>query len=196
MRHHTDTATFHLSKDACRAVLAFAGNDRTRETLYCVRFDPPQGAIYATDGHALVRARNCGRSAGMAYSVPRPALEQAVRMLRRGSDELLVSRDGNEAVLEARNDRAEPLGSLRAVVPKAEFPPVEQVFPAVPVEHPVSAIGFDASLLARVELVQRAAGATTCKLMLGYDDLSPAVVETNDRYDATTWTAVIMPCRL
>jgi hypothetical protein len=197
MRHDQETGAFHLSKDGCRALLAFASQDQTRAHIACVHFDPGNGVACATDGHTMLRARNCGRSAHReAFSVPRDAFEQASRMLRKAGDELVVSGGGAEVVLRAHGERSGPLGELRCRPVDGQFPPYNEVVPSAPPTRAVPVIGMNGDYLARIALVQRAAESHACRLMLPADDLSPAVIETEGRSQPTTWTAVIMPCRV
>ena len=130
MKHDTDTATFTLTKADCRALLAFAAKDATRPHLAVVNFDPAGGFAAATDGHTLVKAQNCGRSDGDAYSVPRSNFEAAVRLLRKRDDTLCVSLSSGALSLEARSGDGSLLGCGTAVPVSQGFPPVDQVIPS------------------------------------------------------------------
>jgi hypothetical protein len=197
MRHNATTAAFELTKPDCKALLAFAGRDACRETLFQVSFQPADGAVCATDGHVLVRAANCGRSKGDIYGVKRADLEQASKLLRRKGDALHVSRDGDTVKLDAVDADGKPLGALTVDATGVQFPPVDQVIPSRDESHaPAAVVGFNFELLSRVAIMQKAAGATVCRLRQPDDDLGPLRVDCHDKTAGTDWTAVVMPARL
>ncbi len=195
MKHDTDTATFTLTKADCRALLAFAAKDATRPHLAVVNFDPAGGFAAATDGHALVKAQNCGRSDGDAYSVPRAQFEAAARLLRRKDHRLTVSRIGDTVGLLAHDETGAHLGNVVTPPANATFPPVDQVIPGdSPCPSPAHQ-AFNCELFARLALVQKAAGAIRARFHFANDELAPFKATCDDRESGTTWTSVIMPTR-
>jgi hypothetical protein len=70
MKCDSEDRVFKLSKQDVAALVEFASTDKTRTSLTCVRFEPEQGTAIATDGHAIVVAKNCGTYREDAFSVP------------------------------------------------------------------------------------------------------------------------------
>jgi hypothetical protein len=102
--------------------------------------------------------------------------------------------------MTARDAGAE-LGVVTARTPDAAFPPIDAVIPACDSEGQLGrkaggVVGLNCEYLARLLLVQKAAGAIGCRLMPSGEELSPLVATCEDRTDHTTWTAVLMPLRI
>lgn len=196
MKHVSDSATFVLTRTDLRALLVFASRDKCRENLTVVHFNPQDGSASATDGHALVRASNCGTSNGDAYSVRRTDLEKAARLLRKKDDRLRVSRDGDAVRLEAIDGESAVIDESRITLADGQFPSIECLIPSDdPASDPCSVHGFNAELFARVALVQKAAGRDSMHYRFG-SNLDPCKVTGQDPVDGTIWEVVIMPIRI
>ncbi len=200
MRHNDGTFTF--SKLAAKAILSFATADTTRPHLCALHFDPQTGCAYATDGHALVKVQNCGRSDHEAFTVARVDFAQAVRAARKKGDRVLVSLDGDRVRLEARGPEGQALDAHGGVIASFDaprlldkYPPVEQVIPHTPTGYQPEGVGFNALLLERIALIQKAAEADGCRFMVGAA-FDPAKVVIDSPATGSTWTAVIMPMRI
>lgn len=202
MKHISETGAFELTKNDIKALLAFAGADTFRAHLCGVHFRPREGDAIATDGISLVRAKNCGQSDGEPYTVSREALSNAARMLRRKTDVLHVSRSDEALTMGARSHNGDgpiigSMGGPDALI-DANFPPIDKVIPpyeaTLATSETDTVAKFDAALLARLQLVQKAADCSGLRVRYGDDALCPV------RYDAeanpTAWTAVVMPLQL
>jgi len=200
MKH--ENGTFTLTKADCKALLAFASRDTTRVHLCGVHFNPAGGCAYATDGHTLVKAQNCGRTPDLdSFTVPRIPFEQAARLLRRKHDVLVVSVLGPDHRREIQlNAQGDTCGHVTAVPVednhRMPFPPVEHCIPGkVGGELPDSGVGFNAAYLERIHLIQKAAQSSGVKLWLSAE-LEPSMAQAESIEDGTTWTAVVMPLRI
>lgn len=192
MKH--ENGTFTLSKDECTALLAYACTDETRTSLHQVHFAPRNGAVYATDGHTLVRAQNCARHEADDFGVARDNFDYAARMLRRKDHELSVWRLRDKVLLEVRCGGV-PLGLVEARAPEGDFPPAEQVIPQYTHQQAPAELGIDAVYLARLQLVGKAAGDTRMRIQ-HHGPLDPILAVVENVPGGVTWTVVTMPVRI
>lgn len=191
MKCDSEGRAFRLTKQDVAALLEFASTDKTRTTLTCVHFEPEDGTAVATDGHALVTAKNCGTYKGHPFQVPTKVLSEMVKLLKK--DEMLtVERHqvdgGAEATVTAPNG-----ATTRIAIEENFYPAWRQVIPGE-AEKPARQVGLNARLLARLEAVQKAASVPGGIFTTPDHEMSPMKVEFKG-FEAT-WTAVIMPMRM
>lgn len=194
MLYDNDKHAFVLTKADVRALLAFASRDATRPHLCQVHFEPAEGRATATDGHSLVRVANCGRdprAGGFGVSVG--DFRRASKLVTRKHDELRVRHESGKVRFTAVRGDDALLASAAARATDMAFPPLaDSLFPPTDGAPAAPVIGVDMALLARVELVQKAAGAAGVRVRLSDDPLAPIRLDAGD--DAgTVWTALVMP---
>jgi hypothetical protein len=213
---------FDFAVEDAKALLAFASKDETRPNLCGIGLDATRGHAFGTDGHTLAVATNCGKHDHKAFVVPRAVMEQAVKIAKRGRILIswptlatklrLVSTDGMPTPWsDDDEDEDAPRAvnvtcggtTFRANITNATPPPVEQVVPDRKDESGTSAgrIGANMDYLARLVLVQKAAGVGGMVMQGGKGELDPIRFDvsncrTGDLGDQTQWVAVIMPMRL
>ena len=192
MKH--ENGSFELSKSECRALLAFASRDATREQLTALHCDPPRGRITATDGHTMAILRN-GTTHTLVpiFVVPRAAVDAASKALRKTDDRLIIERDGDNIRLRAVSGGIE---SVSTVLPLAgaeiQF---DEVVPK-PAEFGCKRVGLDATYLARLALVQKAAAARSIIAHACPSDSTPSRYTCESPSASCDWTVVIMPVRI
>jgi hypothetical protein len=189
MKCDSEDRVFKLSKQDVAALVEFASTDKTRTSLTCVRFEPEQGTAIATDGHAIVVAKNCGTYREDAFSVPLEPLVAMAKLLKKG-DYLAVQREDDRAVVITTPSGA----AARATIPDEMFPEWRQVIPQDQDEPPARRVGFDAMLLARLPIVQKASECFGGEFTMPGAEMDPIKVVFQG--PETTWTAVVMPMRV
>lgn len=191
MKCDSEGRAFRLTKQDVAALVDFASADKTRTHLTCVHFEPEDGTAVATDGHALVAAKNCGTYRGEPFQVPTKHLVEMAKLLKK-DETLAVERHqidgGAEATVTAPNG-----AMTRIAIEDNFFPAWRQVIPG-DAESPARRVGFNAKLLAKLDGVQKAAGTPGGVYVIPDGEMSPMKVEFKG-FDAT-WTAVIMPMRM
>jgi hypothetical protein len=191
---------FFLGKNDIKALCAFASSDVDRPALAHVVFDAYDGRIFATDGHTLVRvtprrADFLPSRAPFRFGVPHETLESLSRTLARGH-ELAVYMSAGKIVLATVHETSRDVPvATSEVAYDAElgFPYYEQVIPERPYEDPGSSTAFNAEYLARLWLIQRAAGTRGLDAFAPEGPLDAVRFETS--HDGTEWLVVIMPFR-
>jgi hypothetical protein len=191
---------FLLSKSDIRALCAFASTDTARAALNHVVFDAYEGRIFASDGHTLLRVTPrrtdfLAASAPFRFGVPREALEALARTLPKGH-ELAVCMSAGKIVLATAYEasRDVPIATSDVAYDAGlGFPYYEQVIPERPYEGSGSSTAFNCEYLARLSLVQRAAGTPGVDAFAPEGPLEAARFETS--HDGTEWLVVIMPLR-
>jgi hypothetical protein len=207
-----------LSKSEAKCLASYSSDDDTRPHLAGVVVEPGKVRCWATDGHRAVMVRKVGgvgqyvpNGAPPPMLIPRDALESAVRMCRKGTDTITVwmgGRGGSDGgltlgagerhvALQAVAVEGTVRGTVNAVAPDVEPPPIDQVLyvPERPTRPGAPVIGVSASLLADVTLIAKAAAKPGVNILPGEDALAPIGVRTTAD-TADEWTAVIMPMRL
>lgn len=185
---------YTLTKQETKALLAHASKDDTRPQLVCVRFD--RGHAVTTDGCriACLDVQSADRD-GPAGSVPRAALELALKVASRAKDEIHVTITPEEApCYEIRVTRdGETLYQAGGTVdPGGPFPDWRQVIPPTDrSDAPAPVIGVNPAYLADLALVSKAIGADTAIEMRAGDAYSPILFVA--RYASREWRVVIMP---
>lgn len=163
------SSAFELTKLDVKALAAFCG---TGEPLGCVSFEPDFGYVIATDGKSLVLAELRGSFSGPDFLVPIKSLISEARLLT-GKNTLGVRFDAKrrETVLSTVAGRGcsatfdeikTSYPKWRQVVPGRDFGGQKSATNMLPKVLPDSS-GFDAALVARLALVQKAAGAEGAK---------------------------------
>jgi hypothetical protein len=161
-----------------------------RTELMVMRVSPRSGNVYATDGTCLVRATvSNSEGIGDSFSVPRDALERALKLMRSTHITLQVECHRGSVKLRVV-DMCLVIADLLTFTPNEDYPPVEQI---IPVERTrlSGAVPFEARFLARTELIQKAAGADHVRLSLPDSEKSPLRIDA--KCDGAHWTALVMP---
>lgn len=199
---HHDRGSFSLTKPELNALLAFACDDETRSHLHCLRFEPEQGRVLATDGHSLLccvaQDSACKKK---AFSVPLGVLQDARVLLRRKRQLLRVHLQPRLRLVQLRvfedESSAEPLGTLPSKLDRAaeKFPPpVQIVLESLPREPVGQSYGIDGRLLGRFALLAKMGCPGLRYLGTAGDELGPVFYR--GRYGATELTVALMPMRL
>ena len=193
MKCDSDDRVFRLSKHDVNALVEFASSDKTRTSISCVRFEPEAGTAIATDGHALVAAKNCGTYKGEAFSVPLAPLVSMAKLLKKDDylsvTSVRVAAEEYEIVVTAPNGAATKVKAVDDL-----YPAWRQVIPESFEGPPARTVGFNTVLLARLALVQKASGCPGGAFMIP-EDVMAAMKVTFDGFE-TKWTAVVMPMRM
>ena len=185
-------ATF-FSKLEIKAILAFTSNDITRPHLSNVLIGP--GLAVATDGHRLIKCElPTAEVATSAAVVSAAALEQAAKIVPKGGSVRVVvaGRSATVAVVADATEDAAPIVSFNALI-DAVFPPFGQVIPGRPAKDAdvARSVGVNASYLADIAPVCKAAGVTGMTIHAPSDALSPIRCDIG-----TDWIVVTMPMRI
>jgi hypothetical protein len=185
----------------CMLQYAVARSDH-REHMNGLHFDPAVGCVVATDGHALIRANSLAPKEGAKpFTAPREVLERAAKLANTSTHELLVrcdhdSEDGPEISIDLI-DTAEPKRRRFATVfdspVERDFPPVEQVVPALSEVSNQAATHVDPKFYKRLgDMTKAGIEGIECHGQKG-DELGPVLYTAKGV--GTTYTIVVMPKR-
>lgn len=198
-----------VSKPEIDALIRHAlKGDEERAHLCSVTFDLGAGRAFASDGHRAIVARSQVDRVGdgLVAVVPRAALERASRMTpRTGSLEILLGPAPSAAAerslgwpkglvsLQARDADGTDCGATSCQAADVQPVPLDQVVPRPDALADRCAwVRVNASYLADLDRVQRAAGATGIVCWAGGEKLSPVLFECQGTTE-THWTIVVMP---
>ena len=217
MKH--DNGEFSIDKHELRAMMAFSMAKGQRPQLEAVHFCPVRGAVYATDGHTLVRVANGSTADVPAFTAPLALLTNAYKMLTR--DSVVIVRSSGDQIRCQVGAHSISAPDTELTGPAGPWNTVEDVIPKkdnffkhsnVPSEvndmnrdellklvkwrlnfEPI--VGLNVKYLRRLELVQKACGKNGIELYRGGGKLDPQLFTCDNPRESTSWTAVLMPMR-
>ncbi len=189
-----------ISRNALKALMTFAAVEDPAEKLDVVslRVTDKEVTARASDGHsALTLTGQADRAKAGDWDIVLPFLRVCAKALG-GNDEIRIEPHGatiRNATVFRQAAAGEDFEEAEQIVFAYDASRLQKGFPWDLVTKALrkprdgaSGVAFDAELMARIALVQKAAGSGYCTLQLGADELSGIVIQCGD--DAT---AMVMP---
>ena len=191
-----------LSRDALRALLAFAAKEDPAERLdvIAIRVSGGEVTARASDGNAALTLTGPADGAEDGqWDIGLPFLRTCAKALG-ATDKARIEPHGatiRDATVMRQMEHGQDWEEAEALAFHYDAARTQRQFPWDSItefgrrpKEPMGVVAFDAELMARLALVQKATGIHHCTMYLGDSDEAPMLVRCGE--DAQ---AVVMPCR-